>query len=66
MKKDEYTEKERQIISNTAKELRKMNTLFYTGHCIGDKAISIMKPIMNEQLVIIHSGEEIEKTSNSN
>lgn len=66
MKKDEYTEKECQIISNTAKELRKMNTLFYTGHCTGDKAISIMKAIMNEQLVIIHSGEEIEKTSNSN
>lgn len=66
MKKEQYTEKEQQIISNTAKELRKMNTLFYTGHCTGDKAIRIMKPIMKEQLVVIHSGVEIEKTSSSN
>ena len=32
----------------------------YTGHCTGKEAFAIMKEIMGEQLVLIHSGMEIE------
>ncbi len=60
MKRDgKYTSEEKSIISQTAKELSKMNTVFYSGHCTGIPAFEIMKDIMGEQLFAIHSGEEI-------
>ena len=60
MKKSEYSEDERAIIEETARELAKMNTVFYTGHCTGKAAYEIMKPIMGEKLQPIHSGVAIE------
>lgn len=59
MKKTDYTEKEIENICNTAKELKKFKTQFYTGHCTGEAAIKLMKPIMGEQLAKIHSGCQI-------
>lgn len=56
MKKDAYDEEEVRIIEDTARELKKYNTVFYTGHCTGQKAFELMKPIMGEQLVLLHSG----------
>lgn len=56
MKKTDYTEEEIEVIQQTAKELSKLPTIFYTGHCTGQKAMEWMKEIMGQQLVPIHSG----------
>lgn len=60
MKKTDYTPEEMQTICDTAMELKRMKTKFYTGHCTGKKALDLMKPIMKEQLVEIHSGSRWE------
>lgn len=59
MKKADYDEAEEEIIRQTAEELKRKNTVFYTGHCTGQKAIDIMQPIMGEKLVQIHCGMEL-------
>lgn len=58
-KKNTYTLQDIEDIKNTAKELHKMNTVFYTGHCTGQEAYHIMKDIMHDQLIYIHSGDRI-------
>jgi len=58
MKKTDYTEQEKYLICQTAEHLCKKNILFYTGHCTGQKAIDIMKPIMKQKLIPIHCGME--------
>ncbi len=59
MKKTEYNREEIAIIEDTAKELNQLETVFYTGHCTGQKAFDIMHRIMGEKVKQIHSGEEI-------
>lgn len=60
MKKDgEYESGELEEIRRTAEELEKTHAMFYTGHCTGQKAFEIMKEIMGEQLLPLHSGMEI-------
>lgn len=59
MKKSEYTREETEIIQDTARELYKLDTLFYTGHCTGQPAFDMMREIMGEKLMQIHSGQEI-------
>ena len=60
MKKDgEHTEAEKTVIIQTAQELAKMNTVFYSGHCTGIPAFEMMKDIMRDKLIALHSGEEI-------
>ena len=59
MKKTDYTEAEIEIIRQTAEELKGKQAVFYTGHCTGQKAIELMRPIMGEKLVQIHCGMEI-------
>lgn len=59
MKKSDYTEEEKSVILQTAEELGKTNTVFYTGHCTGQKAIDLMKPILGERLIQLHCGMEI-------
>ena len=54
-----YTLEEIETIENTANELKQMKTKFYTGHCTGETAFELMKKIMGEQLVYVHSGDEI-------
>lgn len=56
MKKGDYTEEELLTIEETARELQKKNTIFYTGHCTGQAAFDIMQKIMGEQLILLHSG----------
>lgn len=58
MKKADYTRQEEEIICRTAEELKKKDTVFYTGHCTGQKAIDLMQPIMGDKLVQIHCGME--------
>lgn len=59
MKSTEYTEEDINIIKNTAAELMKKNTLYYSGHCTGQAAFDIMKSIMGDRLTAIHSGEAV-------
>jgi len=60
MKKDgEHTEAEKTVIIQTAQELAKMNTFFYSGHCTGIPAFEMMKEIMGDKLIALHSGVEI-------
>ena len=56
IKKEPYEQEEILMIQETAKELQKRDTVFYTGHCTGLEAFAIMKEIMQEQLVFVHSG----------
>ena len=60
MKKDgEHTEEEKEVIVQTAQELSQMNTVFYSGHCTSIPAFEMMKEIMGDQLIALHSGEAV-------
>ena len=60
MKKDgEHTEEEKAVIIQTAQELSQLDTVFYSGHCTGIPAFELMKEIMGNNLIALHSGEEI-------
>ena len=59
MKKGGYTDEEKETIRQTAMELKKKDTVFYTGHCTGQNAIGLMKPIMQDKLIQIHCGMEM-------
>ena len=59
MMQKEYAESDWENIRATARELCNCKTVFYTGHCTGTEAYNVMKEIMGEQLLSIHSGEEI-------
>lgn len=58
-RKSGYGDGEMGLIRETARELRGLNTRFYTGHCTGEIPYQIMKEVMGEQLEYVHSGEEI-------
>lgn len=59
MKKTGYEADERELIRDAAEELRGMRTRFYTGHCTGIPAFEMMREIMGDQLVYMHSGDQI-------
>ena len=59
LKKGEYTSEEIVTIEDTAGELEKLHTKFYTGHCTGEAAFALMREIMGNQLTFVHSGDEI-------
>lgn len=56
MKKTEYDDEEIKMIRDTAEQLHKMDTIFYTGHCTGKKAFELMKPIMGDKLLPMQTG----------
>ena len=56
MKKNAYTEEEVSVIRKTAEELNAMPTVFYTGHCTGEAAYVVMKSVMGDKLLPLHSG----------
>lgn len=59
MMRKEYSEADMEDIRSTARELAKLKTVFYTGHCTGEAAFTAMKEIMGEKLCALHSGEEL-------
>lgn len=60
MKRDsEHTEAEKEVILQTALEISRMDTVFYSGHCTGIPAFEMMKAVMGEQLIALHSGEQV-------
>lgn len=58
-RKTDYGEADHALIRETARELRKLPTRFYTGHCTGELPYGILREIMGEQIAYVHSGEEI-------
>lgn len=59
MKKTDYKDHQIREIKDTAEELARHDTLFYTCHCTGIPAYEIMKEIMGDKLRYVHSGDEI-------
>ena len=59
MKKQGFTAEDVAVIKETAQELSKTSTKFYTCHCTGVDAYDMMKEIMREQVDFIHSGEVV-------
>ena len=60
MKNTAYTQKEVRDIEQTAKELSRLPTIFYTGHCTGQPAIEIMSRYMPDNLKPVHTGDILE------
>lgn len=56
---DPYTDAEWQVIEQTARELQRCHTRFYTGHCTGKPAQERLLAIMGAQLRPLHSGEAL-------
>lgn len=59
MNKNGYSDEDITVIIDTALALRKLNTVFYTGHCTGVDPYNAMKKLMGSQLHYVHSGDEI-------
>lgn len=59
MRKDHYSEEDAKEILQTAHALKKYRTVFYTGHCTGEKPYQVMKKIMGDQLNYVHCGDEL-------
>lgn len=58
-KKSDYSKEDLELARNTALELRRLDTRFFTGHCTGEIPCQVMREVMGEQLTYVHSGEEI-------
>ena len=60
MKRDgEHTDEEKAVIIQTAHELSKLDTVFYSGHCTGIPAFDMMEEIMGDKLIALHSGQRV-------
>ena len=55
----EHTEEEKAVIIQTAQELSQLDTVFYSGHCTGIPAFELMKEIIGDKLIALHSGETV-------
>ncbi len=55
----EPTEENDALVGAIAKELLDTDTVYYTGHCTGEHQLEILKSIMKNKLVALHSGDEI-------
>ena len=59
-KKSGYTNEDIVTIKETAEQLSKLPTKFYTGHCTGEEPYEMMKEIMDGQLEYVYSGSVVE------
>ncbi len=55
----EYSQEDEMIIKETAYEIVRKNTAFYSGHCTGEYPLQIMKNILGDKLITLHSGMDI-------
>ena len=60
MKKTEYTDAEKKNILAVANELKQIPAVFYSGHCTGEAAFTMMKEVMGDQLHQLHSGTVVQ------
>ncbi|WP_029320971.1 MBL fold metallo-hydrolase [Butyrivibrio sp. AE3004] len=60
LRKNGYSDDDLEYIRNTAEELKKFKTKFYTMHCTGEEPYEEMRKIMGEQIEYIHCGDEID------
>ena len=60
LQRNGYSDEDVEEIVDTAHALKEYKTVFYTGHCTGEKPYEIMKGIMGDQLHYMHCGDEIE------
>ena len=59
-KKDSaYTEEEKDNILGAAAELAALPIVYYSGHCTGDAAFELMKGVMGDKLIRLHSGMQV-------
>ncbi len=64
MRKDgNYSDKDISQIRETAHALKSAKTIFYTGHCTGEKPYEIMHAVMDDQLRRIRCGDILIDTS---
>ena len=59
MKKTAYQEDEIALIKETALNLQKRKTLYYSGHCTGD-AVNYLKEILGDQLQLMYTGLQLQ------
>ena len=59
MKKSDYTLEDARLIEETARILSNKDTKFYSGHCTGEYPLGVLKGILKEKIVEMHSGESI-------
>lgn len=57
-KPDPYTPAEIAELQVLAKALAKTGATLYTGHCTGDAAFDVMKPLLGDRLVRMRCGDE--------
>ena len=60
MKHSEYNSEDEAIIKEIAQELKRTAIQLYTGHCTSEYPFQLMKEVLGDQLVWVHSGESIE------
>lgn len=58
-RKSRYSQADHALVRDTARELQKLHTRFFTGHCTGELPYRILKEIMGPQISYVHSGQEI-------
>lgn len=64
MRKDgNYSEADTEQIRRTAQALKTAKTIFYTGHCTGEKPYEIMHAVMGDQLRRIRCGDILVDTA---
>lgn len=52
-----YTEEQEQAIWQLGKDLMETGCVFYTGHCTGEEAFSILKSVLGTQIQIVRCGQ---------
>ncbi len=55
--KPEYTPEDDGIITAIAEELANTDTTYFSGHCTGEYPMQILKKIIGDRLIVIHSGD---------
>ena len=60
MIQSQYMDEDIQCIQDIAKDLKSRNSNYYTGHCTGEFAYSILKKYLNSQIHYMKTGSSIE------